>query len=46
MVFSLALIYDDSGKRYILPIEVLERHLDEQTLDELKRDALKEVSKL
>lgn len=43
-MWRLALIYD-SGKRYIIPFDILEKYVDEQTLDKIKKEALKEIQK-
>lgn len=32
-MFSIALIYDESGKRYVLSQDILEHHIDKETLD-------------
>lgn len=45
MAFKLALIYD-SGKRYTLPSEILEKYVDKETLAKIKAAALKEIQKL
>jgi hypothetical protein len=44
MSWSLALVYE-SGRRYILPMEILEKFIDKQTLDKIKKEALKEIAK-
>lgn len=43
-MFRLAVIYD-SGKRYIIPFEVLDDLLDEETIAKIKKTALKEINK-
>lgn len=44
-MFHLALIYD-SGKRYIIPFEIIEKYVDKKTIAKIKTEALKEVQKL
>lgn len=43
-MWSLAIIYE-SGKRYIIPIDILLKYIDEETLDKIKKEALKEIQK-
>lgn len=43
-MFKICLIYD-SGKRYIFPIELFESIIDEETLDKIKIEILKEIQK-
>jgi len=35
----------DSGKRYLIPFEIVEKHVDKDTIEKIKSDALKEVQK-
>ena len=44
-MWSIALIYD-SGKRYILPFEIVEKYVDKEIIDKIKMEALKEIQKL
>lgn len=44
-MFSIFLVYD-SGKRYILPMEILEKHISKKTLEKIKVEALKEVQRI
>lgn len=44
-MFSLAIVYD-SGKRYIVPFAVVEKYVDNKTIEKIKTEALKEVQKL
>lgn len=44
MAWRLALIYD-SGRRYIIPFEVVEKYVDKKTIAKIKTEALKEVQK-
>lgn len=43
-MFKLMLVYE-SGKRYILDFEIIEKYVDEETLAKIKAAALKEVQK-
>lgn len=45
MAWKIALVYD-SGKRYIIPFEVVEKYVDKETIAKIKTEALKEVQKL
>lgn len=44
-MFQIALTYDDSGKRYLFPIELLEKFVDEETLAKIKAEILKEIQR-
>ncbi len=44
-MFSLCLIYD-SDKRYIIPLETLEKVLTKDQIKKLKKEALKQVQQL
>lgn len=44
-MYQLAVVYD-SGKRYIIPFDILSDFLSEEDIDKIKTQALKEVSKL
>jgi hypothetical protein len=44
-VWHLALIYD-SGKRYIIPFEVIEKYIDSETVEKIKTESLEEVQKI
>lgn len=43
-MFRLAIIYD-SGKRYIVPFEIIEKYVDSKIIDKIKADILKEIQK-
>ncbi len=45
-MFQLQLIYIKSGKKYTLPMEILESCIDSETLEKIKVEALREVQKL
>lgn len=44
-MFRLMVVYDN-GKRYLVPFEVLERHVAPEVIEEIKQDVLKEIQKL
>lgn len=44
-MWQLMVVYN-SGKRYILPFDIVEKFVDKQTLEKIKKAALKEVNKL
>jgi hypothetical protein len=44
-MWSVAIIYE-SEKRYILPFELLEKFIDNDTIAKIKKEALKEIQKL
>lgn len=44
-MFKLYLIYE-SGKRYIIPFEIVEKLVDKETLEKIKTAAIKEINKL
>ena len=45
-MYRLALIYDESGKRYILDFSIVEKYVDAETLAKIKTEALKEIQKI
>lgn len=45
MAWSLMVVYE-SGKRYLVPFEIIEKHVDEETVAKIKADVLKELNKL
>lgn len=44
-MLQVAIIYD-SGKRYIFPIEIIEKYVDKEILDKIKAELIKEIQKL
>jgi hypothetical protein len=44
-MLQLAVVYEESDKRYIIPIEAFKDVLDEETIERLKAKALKEIQK-
>lgn len=44
-MFKLAIVYEE-GKRYIIPFDIVEKYVDEETIHKIKRQALKEIRKL
>lgn len=44
-MWQLALVYDEDNKRYLIPFEIVEKLVDERTLEQIKVAALKEVQK-
>lgn len=44
-MYQIYLVYE-SGKRYILPFEIVEKYVDKQIIDKIKREAIKEINKL
>jgi hypothetical protein len=44
-MFHLALIYDETGKRYVLPFELVEKYVDKETVAKIKAAALREIQK-
>lgn len=45
-MFHLALVYDESGKRYILPFEIFEKYIDKKTLGKITAEAIRQVQQL
>lgn len=43
-MWRLAVIYE-SGRRYIIPFEIVEKYVDEEIIDKIKKEALKEIQK-
>jgi hypothetical protein len=43
-MWRLALVYE-SGKRYILPFDIVEKYVDKEIIDKIKIEALKETQK-
>lgn len=44
-MYRLMVVYE-SGKRYVLPFEIIEKFVDEETAKKIKVEALKEVQKI
>jgi len=44
-MFLLQVVYE-SGKRYIIPFEIIEKYVDKKTIAKIKTEALKEIQKL
>jgi hypothetical protein len=44
-MFQIAIVYD-SGKRYILPFNIVEKYVDKEIIAKIKTEALKEINKL
>lgn len=44
-MYKLYIVYE-SGKRYIIPFDILEKHIKEDTISKIKADILKEIKKL
>lgn len=44
-MWNLAVVYT-SGKRYIIPFDIVEKYVDKEIIDRIKAEALKEVNKL
>lgn len=45
-MWQLQVTYVESGKKYTLPIELLEKFVDTETIAKIKVEALKEIQKL
>jgi len=44
-MWRLQVVYD-SGKRYLIPFEIVEKYVDKDTIEQIKIEALKEVQKI
>lgn len=44
-MFRLAVVYE-SGKRFIIPFEIVEKFVDKETVAKIKAEVKKEVRKL
>lgn len=44
-MWRLYIVYD-SDKRYLVPFEIVEKYVDEQTIAKIKKAALREIQKL
>lgn len=44
-MWQLILAYVDSGKRYLIPFEIVEKYVDSETIDRIKIEAMKEIQK-
>lgn len=45
-MLQIQLTYTNSGKKYTFPQELLEKYVDAQTLAKIKKEILKEITKL
>lgn len=44
-MWELAVVYE-SGKRYFIPFAILEKFIDDETMEKIKSEALKELQRL
>jgi hypothetical protein len=44
-MFHLAVVYEESGKRYVIPFEIVEKFVDKEAIERIKTEALKEIQK-
>lgn len=44
-MWQLMVVYE-SGRRYLIPFEIVEKYVDKQTIDKIKADVKKEIRKL
>lgn len=42
-MFNLLVVYTSSDKKYTLPLEVIEKVVDKETLEKIKTQVLKEI---
>lgn len=45
-MFHLQVVYDESGKRYLVPFEIIEKYVDEETIAKIKAEILKEIQRI
>lgn len=45
-MFQIQLTYTESGKKYTMPFDIVEKYVDKKVIDRIKTEVLKEIQKL